>query len=189
MQLVVILFSNTEFNLNYVKLVSGDALPITTFRSFYAEDLFAQMKDYIQKPQKEYRVVSVGLHPSISQYNGFYALDSYQNNYPLSYKLKFRDIIAKELDKNDGLKREFDNWGNRCYMYNDELKNSCYLKCLKDSNEKIEHLDINTKALRGMGAEYVFSSVPISNHQEIDLNFEKKFDHPDSKWSVYLYSL
>src|SRR5699024_6619802 len=47
-----------------------------TFKEFYAEDLFKDIQDYIGKDQSSYRVASIGLHPAISQYNGFYTLDT-----------------------------------------------------------------------------------------------------------------
>lgn len=70
-----------------------------TFREFYASEQFKEIKEYIGRPQDSYRVASIGLHPSIAQYNGFYTLDTYNNLYPLSYKYEFRKIIEKELEK------------------------------------------------------------------------------------------
>ncbi|MDY0404351.1 DUF6044 family protein [Virgibacillus sp. 179-BFC.A HS] len=92
-----------------------------TFRQFYATDLFADIKDYIGKDPASYRVVSVGMHPTIAQYNGFYTLDTYNNSFPLSYKHQFRKIIADELDKSKLLKSYFDDWGGRLYIYSSEL--------------------------------------------------------------------
>ncbi len=82
-----------------------------TFREFYASDQFKQIKRFIGRSPDSYRVASIGLHPAIAQYNGFYTLDTYANIYPLKYKYQFRKIIAKELDKNPVLKRYFDEWG------------------------------------------------------------------------------
>lgn len=48
-------------------------------KQYYAVDLFRQIQTYIGKPQRSYRAASIGLHPSIAQYNGFYALDTYNN--------------------------------------------------------------------------------------------------------------
>ena len=41
-------------------------------KEFYAEELFTEIKEHIGRPVEEYRVASVGLHPAIAQYNGFY---------------------------------------------------------------------------------------------------------------------
>ncbi|GAA3312748.1 hypothetical protein GCM10020331_001250 [Ectobacillus funiculus] len=92
-----------------------------SFRQFYSEHLFQEIKNYIGKPQQSYRVASIGLHPAIAQYNGFYTVDTYTNFYPLSYKYQFRAIIAKELDKSPVLKDYYDHWGNRVYVFVAEL--------------------------------------------------------------------
>ena len=82
-----------------------------SFQAFYAEEQFSDIKEYIGLPVDQYRVVSIGIHPAIAQYNGFYTLDSYNNFYPLTYKHQFRKIIAPELEKNKTLKEYFDGWG------------------------------------------------------------------------------
>ncbi|MDS9997864.1 DUF6044 family protein [Bacillus atrophaeus] len=156
-----------------------------TFREFYAAEQFNEIKEYIGLPQDAYRVASIGLHPAISQYNGFYTLDTYNNLYPLSYKYQFRKIIAKELEKNGRLKRYFDEWGSRCYVFVDELGKRYNFK--KNSNKKIKHLELNTAVFKEMGGRYIFSSVPILNAERNQLEFVKKFDHEDSAWSIYLY--
>lgn len=70
-----------------------------SFKQFYAVNEFNEIKKYIGEPVQNYRVVSIGLHPAIAQYNGLYTLDTYNNFYPLSYKHQFRKIIAPELAK------------------------------------------------------------------------------------------
>ncbi|MFD6442285.1 DUF6044 family protein, partial [Peribacillus sp. NPDC060186] len=52
-----------------------------SFKEFYAESLFRDIKEHIDLPQEDYRVASIGLHPAIAQYNGFYTLDTYNNFY------------------------------------------------------------------------------------------------------------
>ncbi|WHY70572.1 DUF6044 family protein [Fictibacillus enclensis] len=158
-----------------------------SFKEFYAEKQFEQIKEYIGKPQSSYRVASIGLHPSIAQYNGFYTLDTYNNYYPLSYKKKFRKIIAPELEKNRTLRTYFDDWGNRCYIFVDELgKNYDFTK---NSHKKIRHLDLNTDAFKRLGGDYFFSAVPIENAQENRLKFLKAFSEKDSAWKIYLYKV
>lgn len=156
-----------------------------TFNEFYATELFTDIDHYIDKDKKDYRVVSVAMHPTIAQYNGFYTLDSYNNNFPLDYKQQFRKIIAPELDKNIRLKTYFDTWGGRLYMYVSELgKNYLFTK---DSDKTIKELNINTEQLKDLGGEYIISGLPIENFDEIGLAFEKTFKHPETKWIVYLY--
>lgn len=157
------------------------------FREFFAEEQFTEIKEYINKPVEEYRVVSIGIHPAIAQYNGLYTLDSYNNIYPLSYKLEFRKIIEPELVKNNTLASYFDEWGGRCYIFVDELgKNYEYSKY---KNKKIQRLELNIEQLKRMGGEYIISSVEILNADELQLQLEKKFEHPDSFWDIYLYKM
>lgn len=156
-----------------------------TFREFYASDQFKQIKQFIGRPPDSYRVASIGLHPAIAQYNGFYTLDTYANIYPLKYKYQFRKIIAKELDKNPALKRYFDEWGSRCYLFVDELGKHYAFK--KNTKKKITNLELNTEAFKKMGGRYIFSSVPIMNAEQNKLAFLKRFSHPQSAWNIYVY--
>ncbi|GAA0590464.1 DUF6044 family protein [Virgibacillus siamensis] len=158
-----------------------------TFSEFYSVDLFENIKDYIGKEPSEYRVVSIAMHPTISQYNGFYTLDTYNNSLPLSYKQKFRKIIAPELEKNNTLENYFDTWGSRLYMYVAELGKH-YL-FTKNSNKVLDNLEINTSALRNLGGDYVLSALPIQNHRQNNLRFERSFTTADSPWKIYLYKV
>jgi hypothetical protein len=156
-----------------------------SYKQFFAQKEFTEIKNYIGKPVDKYRVVSIGIHPDIAQYNGFYTLDTYNNFYPLSYKHRFRKIIAPELAKNKRLRRYFDDWGGRCYVFVDELgKHYMYSK---RSNKKIKNLDLHTNVLKKMGGEYVLSAVPILNAEENQLSLQKVFETKDSYWRIYLY--
>ncbi|MFC2949625.1 DUF6044 family protein [Virgibacillus sediminis] len=158
-----------------------------TFAEFYSEELFQEIEDYIGEDQSDYRVVSIGMHPTIAQFNGFYTLDTYNNSYPLEYKHEFRKIIAGELEKNPTLKNYFDDWGGRLYMYVAEHGKD-YL-FTKNRNEPIEQLDINTDALEELGGDYILSAVPISNYEELGLEYEETFENDQSPWEIRLYSL
>lgn len=156
-----------------------------TFKEFYATDLFNDIDDYIGKDKQDYRVVSIAMHPTIAQYNGFYTLDTYNNSFSLRYKHEFRKIIAPELEKNKKLKSYFDTWGGRLYMYVGQLGKEYVFS--KNSTRIIQDLDINTKQLKKMGGEYVLSALPIENYKETGLTFEKSFEHADTRWRIYLY--
>ncbi|MDE8564439.1 DUF6044 family protein [Anoxybacillus rupiensis] len=158
-----------------------------SFKEFYAEHLFHEIKEYIGKPPSSYRVASIGLHPAIAQYNGFYTLDTYNNFYPLSYKHSFRKIIAKELDKSPELKDYFDHWGNRVYIFSAELGKHYGFR--KTSHKKIYHLELHTDVFKKMGGRYLFSSVPIMNAKENHLRLLKAFEDSQSVWKIYLYEV
>lgn len=156
-----------------------------SFKQFYATTQFNEIDQYIGKSKSSYRVASIGIHPAIAQYNGFYTLDTYNNFYPLEYKHQFRKIIAAELDKNATLKTYFDKWGGRCYIFVDELgKKYAYRK---NSHVKIRHLQLNVEVFKSMGGKYILSAVPIMNAESNGLLFKKSFNQKDSAWKIYLY--
>lgn len=156
-----------------------------TVKEFYAEELFTEIKEHIGQDQKNYRVASIGIHPAIPQYNGFYTLDTYNNFYPLTYKHQFRKIIEKELEKNKTIRKYFDQWGGRCYLFTDQLGKRYMIK--KDSKRKLRHLQLNSTVFKEMGGQYIFSALPITNSEEIQLTLEKVFKSKNAAWKIYLY--
>jgi hypothetical protein len=169
--------------------IIGKPSQVITYEKFYSEKLFTKIKEFIGEPQSTYRVVSIGIFPAISQYNGFYTLDSYQTNYPLEYKNKFRKIIERELAKNKEDELYFDSWGSRCYIFSSEI-NSFIID--KTQSIQIKNLQLNNVALKEIleGRElYVFSAVDILNYKDNDLDFLGYFENNDSPWGIYLYRL
>jgi hypothetical protein len=158
-----------------------------SFKEFYAEKQFQEIKQYIGRPIEEYRVASIGIHPAIAQYNGFYTLDTYNNFYPLAYKHRFRKIIAHELEKDKKLREYFDEWGGRCYIFVDELGKHYMFK--KNSKKKIKHLQLNTDVFYEMGGRYIFSALPIKHPEKNRLKMEKVFHSKESAWKIYLYKV
>ncbi|MBC5775363.1 hypothetical protein H8S95_14885 [Pontibacter sp. KCTC 32443] len=160
---------------------------VLTYREFFSEPLFNQVKARIGKPQHQYRVVSFGLHASIAQYNGFYTLDSYQNNYPLAYKKQFREVIAPELERNEKWREYYDGWGSRAYLFPAELES--FYTNTKDKNGKVKLLKMNTEAFKSMGGAYVISAVEVTDTTASGLSLFNVFDHPESPWRIYLYKV
>jgi hypothetical protein len=154
-------------------------------KQFFAEEQFTAIKEYIGLPQEDYRVASIGLHPAIAQYNGFYTLDSYNNFYPLSYKYEFRKIIEKELKKNKTIRTYFDEWGGRCYIFTAELGKHYMFK--KTSKKRLKKLELNLEPFKNMGGKYIFSAIPIDNARENNLKLDKVFESKASAWKIYLY--
>lgn len=161
-----------------------------SFEEYYSEELFAAIRDYIGTPQQEYRVASIGLHPGIALYNGFYTLDGYVRNYPLEYKQQFREIIAPELEKNKLLRGSFDNWGSRCIIHADELGSpDTGYWYTKDQAMVLQDLDLNTAALYEMGGRYLLSAVEIENDRENGLELLEVFEDERSPYRVWLYRI
>ena len=147
----------------------------------------SQIREDIGLPQESYRVISVGLHPAIAQFNGFHTLDGYFNNYPLEYKHRFRNIIGYELEKSDELRDYFDGWGSRCYIFTEELSPSVLYT--KDKNVTIHNLQLNITALHEMNCTFVLSSVNIANHVDSGLQLVDVYEQADSVWRIFLYEV
>lgn len=189
LQLILILFSNKEWTMNMKQLV-GIEISEPTYHQFFDQPLFKQMEKIIPENKSEFKTVSIGINPAIPMYHGFQTLDSYQSNYDLNFKHEFRNIIAKELNKDESLKRYFDKWGNECYVFSEELWGQCYTNCWKGSTPKlIRHLDINTDILRDKNVQYIFSAVEIENASDLGLELKKVFSEEDSVWRIYLYAV
>ncbi len=158
-----------------------------SFREFYAVEQFGEIERFIGLPKETYRVASIGLHPAIAQYNGFYTLDSYANYYSLQYKHAFRRIIEKELDKKKKLRTYFDTWGGRCYIFVAELGRKYDYR--KTSRKKIRNLELNVDAFKGLGGRFIFSAVPILNAEMNGLTLRGVYVHPRSEWKVHVYEV
>jgi len=176
---ILLLFFKSDFINEYRK--NG-----ITYREFYSEQLFEDIATFIGKKQSDYKVVSIGIHPSISQFNGFFTLDGYLSIYPLEYKHKFREIIKDELSNNEKLKNYYDNWGSRVYVFIDEIGKNF----LRNKNEVYPiSINLNTRVLKEMGGEYIFSSYFIVNPEKNNIVLLKKFRNKESAWDIYLYKL
>ena len=185
-QLISTLIKNDELVQN-TKILLGRKINLPTFKQYYAADLFHQLNKNIGKPQNEYKIVSVGLFPNIAQFNGFSTLDSYQNNYSLSFKKDFRKVIAPELRKNEQLRKYFDYWGSRCYTFSAELGQNYLFS--KKSSKRIKNFEIKTENLAELGCDYIISAVPIENYSAIGLTFKRSFESEASFWRIHLYQI
>ncbi|MCP4157167.1 MAG: hypothetical protein GY757_56165, partial [bacterium] len=192
-----VVFMFTHYNWEY-RSMSGWKNPVPyslSYGEYYSEGLFEEIGQYIGKPRADYRVASIGLPAGIAQYNGFYTLDIFSNVYPLEYKHRFREIIAKELEKSARVKRAFDENGKRCYLTPAEIQGKRKIIGLalargltkKEQRIKIKNLEINTEAFGKMGGEYIISAVEIRNYKANQLTFEKIFENNKSPWKIYLY--
>ena len=176
---IIVMFTNSDFASEYKK-------HDITYKEFYAQRLFKEIDRFIGKKQSDYKVVSIGIHPVIARYNGFYTADGYLANYALSYKHQFRKVIENELQKSAKLKRNFDNWGSRCYLFCSEIGYNYVRK--KDKVYPV-NIDLNTQALKKMGVSYLFSSYPIKNASENNIKLLKIFKDKDAAWDIYLYKI
>ena len=157
-----------------------------TYREFFATQQFSDIGKFIDKNKTDYKVVSIGIFPSIAVYNGFHTLDGYMTNYPLKHKHEFRKIIKNELDKNLKYKNYYDKFGGRCYIFVNDL-NYADWNYRKERKAVINNLEFNTEAFKKLGGDYIFSAVKINNFEENKLELLKIFESDASAWRIFLY--
>jgi len=173
-----------------------------TYHQFFSPELFQEVRRGIARPQSDYRVASLGLHPSIALYNDFNTVDGYVANYPLDHKRKFRAVIARELDKDPKLEKYFDGWGNRCYLFAHDLTRNrrqnggskaqpdLTMVLTKDHPIRtVEDLDFDFAALKQLGCDYLLSAVEIKDYRQLNLQPVGKFERSDSPWQISVYAL
>ncbi len=185
----VLLESNLKANIQ--KLRNPD-YAVLSFADYYAIGVYEQVEDFLaesgETDQSAYRVVSLGIDPAAALYHGFYSLDGYSNNYSLSYKHAFRQIIAPELAKSEYLRAYYDEWGNRCYLLSSECPG---YYTVEKGGFFFADLSIDTEALKEMGAKYLFSAAYIANAEELGLTLmrEEPFSAENSYYQIYVYQL
>lgn len=180
---------NSDFKKNVRQLISPQTSNAVTWEKYYGPEVFEQIKRYIGADQSEYRVACAGLNPAAAVFNGFYTVDGYSNNYELSYKRRFREAIAGELEKDEALKAYFDGWGNRCYLFSAQLGQNYYFE--KDAGITLEAPAWNLEALKALGCRYILSGVPIQDPESLGLRPEGAFEaeKSDCRYKIWLYGI
>lgn len=177
---------NSYFYRNVNQMNNGSGITgYVTWESYYAEDLMEQLEQAIGRDRSTYRVAHLGVSPAPSLMHGFYTVDGYSNNYPLEYKHTFRKVIEKELAKNPETKQYFDEWGNRCYLFNSIT--GTYYSAAKNAGIRYEGLEFDMEALKGLGCEYLFSGGEILDAERIGLESMGYFETENSYWGIWLY--
>lgn len=178
---------NSNLKTNYLLAFSHYKSDSPSFKEYYAKDLFDSINDFIGMPKQDYRVISVGLYPEIAAASGFYTLDSYQRNYPLSYKHEFGEAIYPELSRDTLVERYFKSWGSRCYAFSSELGLNYLWN--KESHKIINRLNYNYEKLRKMNCRYIISAVPIDAANNPEIEFLRDFENGSSFWKIHLYRI
>ena len=133
-----------------------------TFNEYYMYDDYFKIKNLVGKN----KVLSIGYDPMIAIMNNINTIDGYHNIYPLKYKFQFRKIIQKELENNSGLKKYYDNYGSRVYVF------------VNDPND----INIDFTEAKRLGAEFIISKYKI-NLPTVKLVNDK------FKYKIFLYRI
>lgn len=190
----VVLLSDTKYNdlfqtaYNHTyRLVKQEESNNLSYREFFSTELFDDIKaavDYDNEKSAAY-----GLDPGVLAYNGIYTLDGVLSYYPLSYKEKFRKIIAPAIDRpgNEAAKVYYDDWGARAYLVSGSGESiSQALKSYEVSDKK---LYIDTEAFRILGGRYIFSRIELDNADELGINQVGVYFHEGLPYTIYLYEV
>ena len=169
-----------------------------TFQGFFSEELFEKIETSLPGNKKSYLVGSIGIHPSVLQYNGFRTADGYLTLYPKAYKSQFRKSMINEFSKNQNLLNYFDDWGSRFYFFSAEMQcprggGNCSRH--RHPPQVIKHFDIDITETRALGVKYLFSVATISNATELGLTSMGTFTQggptldSSSPWTITVYAI
>lgn len=153
-----------------------------TYKAYFAEDLFAKIKNYINLDPSSYRVGCIGFEPSIAVFNGLYTIDGYITSYPLEYKHQFYEIIEKTLSTDKANRELFLGWGSKCYLF-DGGESTLYFR----SKATVKKLSLDMRAYYALGGRYLISAHKIEESQLKHLAFMKEFRDTNTFWTMYLY--
>lgn len=166
-----------------VRQFSAPSSPFS-YRSYFAEDLFSNIKDFIKADPATYRVGCIGFEPSIAVFNGLYTIDGYITSYPLEYKYQFYKIIEKTLSTDKGNRELFLGWGSKCYLF-DGGESILYFK----PNATVKKLSLDFEAYKAIGGDYLISAHRIEESQLKNLVFLEEFRDKNTFWTMYLYRI
>lgn len=181
-------FRDSTLNKNLRLMLIEDYEQIT-WESFYMEEVFAEMKEYMDKDTSSYSVVSLGIYPSVALYNGFICADGYSNNYDLAYKHEFLKIMEEEMSKNTEVEDIIKNWGNRLYLISGDYGLSPLMG--KGNNVVYSNMKLNTDAMKDLNIRYLLSAGKISNASELGIQLvrQEPFTNDNSYYEVWLYQV
>lgn len=185
------IFLAGDIKTNIQKLRDPD-YKILSFSDYYAIGVMDQVMGFLQEETgmspREYRVASLGIDPAAALYQGFYCLDGYSNNYSLDYKHAFRELLEPELERSDYLRKYFDDWGNRCYLFSSECPG---YYTIEKNGFYFQDYQLDTEAMRRLGGRYLLSAAYIANAEEIGLKLlrEAPFETACSYYRIFVYEV
>lgn len=187
-QFLILFLANDETQHNYKKMWGlEDEFP--SYREYLALEQFERIKTIIPRTNQN-RVISLGLSPTIAQFHDYATLDGLFSVYNLHYKQEFRKIMEKELEKNPLIREKYDTWGNRCYLYSDELGVENVQNCQSaHDSKKVYNLEINTNQIKKLGGKYIFSACEVKNSAQLGLQLMEAVGTERDFWKIYLYKL
>lgn len=177
-----------------VRLMLSEDYRQVTWESIYMEDVFARIDEIIGEDKDSCSVVSLGIYPSVALYNGYTCADGYSNNYDLSYKHLFRQIMAAELEENEETRRYFDDWGNRLYLAGAPYGIN---GMVEKGQSGYTELDYDLDAMYALNIRYLLAAAPVelssasleNTSLRLELAEGSPFSSDTSYYEVWVYRL
>tara|TARA_B100001173_G_scaffold81245_1_gene69426 strand:- start:352 stop:963 length:612 start_codon:yes stop_codon:yes gene_type:complete len=172
-------FKNKLFkNSSKSRFLDVDEFSNLNYDKYFSESLFDEISKFINTDKKNYRIINLGISPSVTLFNGFYNLDGYLSNHPKVYNQKFDKLQTNFSVKNQHkLRLKYEGFNDICN------------NCIKSDPISQLELDLNIKALLDLNGSYIFSAFQITNYEKLQLKFIKKFDNQESPYNIYLYKI
>lgn len=154
-----------------------------TFEQFFSKKLFKEIEDFLSASKNDYRVASLGIHPSVLQFNGFKTLGGYNVNFPIKKLRILEKVNFLELQKN----KEF-QLSNTLQLFSSDLYNYCNLNCFdRYKDYEIKGFEPNVSELKEQGVKFIFSSSSIQNHKNLNFELLNIFEEKESPYIIFVY--
>ena len=181
-------------SLAYTSFSATPRKDMFTFEQYYAPKLFTKIKNDIQKPLSNNRIISYGIEPAVSLYNGLYTIDGYIPSYPLKYKNTFRMVQPQCIEPKyigklkNGNKKLYDEWGSKLYLLCIDSVPGNYIKHITPTIPEVRLVG-DIKGMCQVGAKYLLSAYPIRQEDTKLLHKIGDYTSMESPWHIWLYKL
>jgi hypothetical protein len=151
LSLITIIVTTPVFNLSargsLLSFLGKDTGGLSSVSAYFMEEEYGRAKEALGLRYSHSRVLSFGLDPMIAVANRISSSDGYVYNYPLEYKIRFREIIQPDPGQSTEALSSYDEWGSRLYLPNHPA----------DRNRPL----MNLCSAKALGVDYLFSSGEI----------------------------
>lgn len=158
------------------KYFNIDEFSNLSYKDYFSKELFSEIKDYLNEPLDNYKILNVGISPSVTLFNGFHNMDAYLSNHSNLYNLEFDKIQDKYSARfQHKLRIKYDGY--------DKICNNCTIK------DPIKSINLNFKkeVAKKMKIDYVFSAFVITNSKEIGLELRNNFSN--KIYNIFIYKI
>ncbi len=183
--LLILQISVNTYSYTYSSLTGSP-----TFRQFYSSKQFQEIIEKTNLNKETNRIGCIGFFPSVANFNGLKSIGAYTNFYPLEFHKDFYEIIKKEIVQDSALYNYFTKWGNRVYLFDNDLElkyyaNQTFFKKFKPQIKS----DLNISLLREFGVSHIFSVSEIINHKQQGINLIYLSKDPNYYYRIYIYKI